>query len=83
MYPASIFFSLFAVQGAFALSLYVGYSELTKQCGIVNIADDKSRPGIGCQCWRQASGDYVACEAEFSTFLLNNNGVLEYLPEYV
>jgi hypothetical protein len=81
MYFSSLFLSLWLVQRVTAASFYGGYSQSTEYCGVVNIGNDKSNPGIQCQCL--SSGGYVACSAGFGDFLVNDLGQLKYGLEYV
>jgi hypothetical protein len=76
MFAASIVLSLLASRLAFADS---SYSQWPKDCSIVNINQDKSRPGIGGQC-EKPGGDLVPCVAEFDAFLVNDQGKLKPRP---
>ncbi|KAJ5882774.1 uncharacterized protein N7473_011208 [Penicillium subrubescens] len=76
MYIFSLFVSLWLVQRVTADSFYGGYSQSTKYCGIVNVGNDKSNPGIYCQCL--FSGEYLDCNAEFESFLVNDQGQLKF-----
>jgi hypothetical protein len=76
MFAASIVLSLLASRLVFAES---GYSQWPKDCSIVNINHDTSRPGIGGQC-EKPGGDLVPCQAEFDAFLVNEQGILKPRP---
>ena len=73
MFATSIVLSLLASRLVFAES---GHPQWPKDCSIVKINNDKSRPGIGCQC-EKSDGSVVPCVAEFSTFLDNDQGTLK------
>lgn len=79
MYSAHILFFLFTLGTVSAGS---SYSKLTHNCAIVNIKNDKSKPGLGCQC-ETGSGESASCQAEFSKFLVNNNGKLQPRLKYI
>jgi hypothetical protein len=81
MYFSSLFLSLWLAQRVTAASFYGGYSQSTEYCGVVNIGNDKSNPGIQCQCL--SSGEYVACSAAFNDFLVNDGGRLMTGEKYV
>ena len=71
MFGASIVLSLLASRLVLAES---SYPQWPKDCKIVNINNDKSTPGIGCQCLKDSK--YVSCTADFNTFLDNDQGTL-------
>ena len=75
MFGASIVLSLLASRLVFAES----YPHWPKDCRIVNINNDKSTPGIACQCLKD--GKYVSCSADFNTFLDNDQGTLKARPK--